>query len=76
MVSVDVPKWRGLVLFYRGWGWGWGLKMFCPTVIVVRLKSTAGKGPLINLLLLIYLCSSSAKLSITLLYADHGNLEL
>ena len=50
--------------------------MFCPTVRVVRLKGTAEKGPLIKLLLLIYLGSSSAKLSIILLYADHGNLEL
>ena len=74
MVTVDVSKCRGWVLFCRGWEWGF--KMFYPTGLVVRLKGAAGKGPLIKFLLLIYLCSSSTKLSIILEYADLGNLEL
>ena len=50
--------------------------MFYPTGLVVRLKGAAGKGPLIKLFLLIYLCSSSTKLSMILEYADLGKLEL
>ena len=45
MVAVDVPKCRGLVLFYRGWGWGGGLKCFAPQSELSGLRALLRKGP-------------------------------